>query len=156
MKNILTIFFTLFTISLSLAQTETLSAISSYPNIQPIKSSTSTHKYLVDKGNVVVTSDTLQLPFIDDFSTNRMRAYKWLENNYTDTFLNVIGTCLGNENITTQQVTLRNDTSWYYTFDTANLTLSCNLAFETILILNPVSIAAKRTFCPRRPMAKDN
>jgi hypothetical protein len=123
MNNIITIFFTLFTISLSLAQTETLSAISSYPNIQPIKSSTSTHKYLVDKGNVVVTSDTLQLPFIDDFSTNRMRTYKWLENNYTDTFFNVIGTCLGNENITTQQVTLRNDTSWYYTFDTANLTV---------------------------------
>lgn len=123
MKYILTILYSLFTLSFCFAQMETLSSISSYPNVFPEKGTILAHKYLVDKGNVVVTSDTLQLPFIDDFSTNRMRTYKWLENNYTDTFYNVIGTCLGNENIATQQVTLRSDTAYYYTFDTANLTV---------------------------------
>jgi len=121
MKYTFTLLYILFAATQCFSQVETLSAITSYPNVLPNKASA--HKYVVVKGNVVMTSDTLNMPFIDDFSTNRTREFKWLENNYTDTFFNVIGTCLGNENITTLQVTMRNDTSWYYTFDTANLTV---------------------------------
>src|SRR5687767_14347409 len=55
------------------------------------------HKYLIDKGKIIVTTDTLHLPFVDDFSTNELRSYKWIENHIDTVYYNVFGTCLGNE-----------------------------------------------------------
>lgn len=68
----------------------------------------------------IINSATLPLPFSDDFSRNSLRSYGWLENNVTDTFYNVFGTCLGVEGITTAIQRVMNDTSWSYTYDTLN------------------------------------
>lgn len=77
------------------------------------------HKYLTDRGQYVVTSDTLSLPFVDDFSTgNTLRSYKWIENHVTDSFFNVIGTCLAVEGITTKRDTFMLDSAYIYSYDT--------------------------------------
>lgn len=78
------------------------------------------YKYLIDKGKYVVQSNTLSLPFIDDFTTNTLRPYKEVEQNVTATYTNVIGTCLVNEGVDTVFTILMNDTSWAYSFDTLN------------------------------------
>jgi hypothetical protein len=78
------------------------------------------HKYLIDRGIYVVQSNTLTLPFIDDFTSNTLRPYKEVEANVTDTFFNVVGTCIVNEGMDTVYTILQNDTSWQYTFDTLN------------------------------------
>ncbi|HWB62202.1 MAG TPA: hypothetical protein VG603_01740, partial [Chitinophagales bacterium] len=80
-------------------------------------------KYLVDNGNTVVTTDTLSLPFVDDFSKNRTRSFMWLENHTTDTFYNVYGGCLANEGITLNIEPFMHDTAWYYSFDTTSKTV---------------------------------
>ncbi len=76
------------------------------------------HRYLIDKSNIIVSTDTLTLPFVDDFTTNSLRSFGWLENHITDTFYHVFGNCLAPEGIATVAETFMNDTSWYYTFDT--------------------------------------
>lgn len=78
------------------------------------------HKYLIEYNNVIVPTDTLTLPFSDDFSSNRLRSYKWIENNITDTFYNVFGTCLGPEGIPTISGRFMNDTAWAYTYNTTS------------------------------------
>jgi hypothetical protein len=78
------------------------------------------HKYLVDKGQYIIFSDTLSLPFVDDFSSNTLRSYKWAQNNITATYTNVFGTCLGPEGITTIQGDFITDSSYTYSYDTLN------------------------------------
>lgn len=80
-------------------------------------------KYLIDKGITIVKTDTLHLPFVDDFSRNNLRSYKWIQNHITDTFTNVFGTCLGPEGVTTINATFSQDTAWSYTYDTATHTI---------------------------------
>lgn len=81
------------------------------------------HKYLIEKGTIIVQTDTLSLPFVDDFSSNNLRSYRWLENNITDTFYNVFGTCLGPEGVTTINGTFSTTRAWYYTYDTLTHTI---------------------------------
>jgi hypothetical protein len=78
-------------------------------------------KYLVDKQKVIVSTDTLGLPFVDDFSTNRMRSYKWIENHIDTAFYNVFGTCLGNEGIATIPGRFMTHTSWSYVYNLDSL-----------------------------------
>ena len=122
MKKFIPLAFLLSITAIVFAQVEELNNLSFNPALyystkqyQPAKH---THRYLVDKTNIIVTTDTLTLPFVDDFSTNRLRSYKWIENNITDTFNNVFGTCLGNENIATINQTFSDVQAWYYSFDT--------------------------------------
>lgn len=84
----------------------------------PAQRSDKPHKYLTEKKNFVVFTDTLQLPFSDDFSSNRLRSYKWLENHITDTFYNVTGTCLNVDGIETISEQFMTSTSWSYTYNT--------------------------------------
>ncbi|MBK7148525.1 MAG: hypothetical protein IPH78_06780 [Bacteroidetes bacterium] len=76
------------------------------------------HKYLIDKSQYVIFSDTLSLPFVDDFSSNTLRSYKWAQNNITASYTNVFGTCLGPEGISTIQGDFISDSSYTYTYDT--------------------------------------
>lgn len=78
---------------------------------------TNTHKYLTDKGKYVIRVDTLSLPFSDDFTRNTLRGYKYLERSTTDTFYNVVGTCLGVDGITTATIRTNSDTAWSYTYN---------------------------------------
>ncbi len=81
------------------------------------------HKYLIEKGSVIVQTDTLSLPFVDDFSSNNLRSYRWIENNITDTFYNVFGTCLGPEGVATVNGTFSTVRAWYYSYDTLTHTI---------------------------------
>lgn len=101
------------------AQNEELSPLGINPGLYNTtqKFRTQQHKYLTDKGQYVVSVDTLNLPFSDDFTRNSLRGYKWLENNATDTFYNVFGTCLSVDGITTTKRGVTTDTSWNYTYN---------------------------------------
>ncbi len=82
--------------------------------------STDSHRYLVDKGITIVSTDTLHLPFIDDFTHNSLGTLNWNQNHITDTFNNVFGTCLAIEGVPLIQGRFMNDTAWAYSFDTLN------------------------------------
>jgi hypothetical protein len=79
-----------------------------------------TAKYLVDSGYTVVTTDTLQLPFIDDFSTDRTPNYLWRQQHITATYQNVISGCLLTEGFNVVQGAFINSSSWTYTWDFTN------------------------------------
>jgi len=74
-------------------------------------------KYLVDSGYTVVTTDTLQLPFIDDFSVDRTPNYLFRKQHITATYQNVIAGCLGTEGFNTVQGAFITFPSWTYTWD---------------------------------------
>ncbi|MBL0308605.1 MAG: T9SS type A sorting domain-containing protein [Bacteroidetes bacterium] len=108
----------------ALAQEESLSPL---PANAPLYYSTRSYqvnkknlRYLIEKKNIVVKTNTLSLPFVDDFSTNRLRSYKWLENHVTDTFYNVFGTCLAVDGVETISGKFMSDTSWSYSYDLVN------------------------------------
>ncbi|MCS6934224.1 MAG: T9SS type A sorting domain-containing protein [Chitinophagales bacterium] len=89
-----------------------------------VNRSPSKYKYLIEKGQIVVQSDTLSLPFIDDFSRpGTLRSYKWIENHITDTFFNVIGPCLIPEGVVTQQITVISDTAYTYSYNSVTNTV---------------------------------
>ncbi len=91
----------------------------SKPQLQghKITTNSNTAKYLVDSGYTVVTTDTLQLPFIDDFSTDRTPNYLWRQQHITATYQNVISGCLLTEGFNVVQGAFINRPSWTYTWD---------------------------------------
>ncbi len=100
-------------------QQEFLGPLGVNPALQAQRQAGHQHKYLVDKSNTVVQTATLNLPFVDDFSRNRARSYKWVENHITATYYNVFGTCLSNEGIATQlQMAVANQRAYTYSYDT--------------------------------------
>lgn len=106
------------------AQHEVLTPLTVNPKLYNTqKDQASQHKYLVDKGVTIVKTDTLSLPFIDDFSRNTLPDHNWLLNNRTDTAYNVFGTCLGPEGVATVRDTFMLDTSWVYTYDVTTHTV---------------------------------
>ena len=69
--------------------------------------------------NIVITSDTLSLPFIDDFSSNTLRSYDFNTSNITDTINFATGTCITTDfDLITDSFMLNQ--SYDYFFDTAN------------------------------------
>lgn len=81
------------------------------------RNNNNTLKYLVDSGYTVVTSDTLQLPFVDDFSTDRTPNYLWRKSHITATYYNVTGGCLIPEGFNVVQGAFITQPSWTYTWD---------------------------------------
>ena len=79
-----------------------------------------TLKYLVDSGYTIVTTDTLHLPFIDDFSVDRTPNYLWRSQHITATYYNVVAGCLGPEGFNVVQGAFINTPSWTYTWDYAH------------------------------------
>lgn len=87
------------------------------PQSHHIPTSTNTEKYLVDSGYTVVTTDTLQLPFIDDFSVDRTPNYLWRSQHIYASYPNVISGCLATEGFNTVQGAFINFPSWTYQWD---------------------------------------
>lgn len=98
------------------AQVETLSPLTFNPMAHPDALSMK-HKYIIDKGQNVIFCDTLNLPFVDDFSTNSLLSFRWIENNIIASYQNVFGTCLGPEGIATISRTFITDSSYTYSFN---------------------------------------
>jgi hypothetical protein len=119
MKYSVSIFIILFSALTLHSQVEQLSP-ATFNSVVYNASKKQQHKYLIDKGQYIIFSDTLSLPFIDDFSSNTLRSYKWAQNNITASYTNVFGTCLGPEGITTIQGDFISDSSYTYSYDTLN------------------------------------
>lgn len=135
MNKILLSLYILLQGTMLFAQHEVLSPLDFNPTLynttRQYQQQVNDHRYLTDRGQYVVTSNILTLPFVDDFSTNRTRSYKWVENHVTDTFYNVIGTCLSVEGITTIRDTLMLTQGYLYSYDT--LTHSVDSIIDTSL-----------------------
>ncbi len=103
------------------AQTEKLSPLqlnsSLYYSTIGKESKTHQHRYVVNKGNIILTSDTIQLPFFDDFSHRTIPDYKWNENHVINTYQNVRSVCVTTEGIDNVQGFFMHDTAWTYTFN---------------------------------------
>lgn len=152
MKKVLPVLFYLFVFSFIHAQEarEQLTPLK-YNQLQYRASHThkaSTHGLglLSDKGMYIVTTDTLSLPFIDDFSTNRLRPYDWLESHVYQTYYNVYGTCLDYMNIPTQAVpyiydfaysyfTYPIDTTWVFTALDSTSNVDTSVVVDTVIYL---------------------
>lgn len=74
----------------------------------------------VENGNVIIISDTLSLPFIDDFSRNTLRKRNFFPNNNFDTIFYAYGACDSFLNITTTQGRYHLVQTWDYSFDVLN------------------------------------
>ncbi len=103
------------------AQTEELTPLQFNPSLYYStlgkKSNSHQHRYVVDKGNIILSSDTIQLPFFDDFSHRTTPDYKWNENHVTNTYQNVRSVCVTTEGIDNVQGFFMDDTAWTYTFN---------------------------------------
>lgn len=74
-------------------------------------------KLPVEQGNILIVSDTLSLPFIDDFSKNTLRKNDFYTRNLTDSFFLTYGPCdsvLGVEQIQGRFILQQ---TWDYTFN---------------------------------------
>ncbi|HLP19641.1 MAG TPA: hypothetical protein VK174_05040, partial [Chitinophagales bacterium] len=81
------------------------------------------HRYLIDKGIIIVNTNTLSLPFVDDFTSNTLATVNYHQDHITDTFKNVFGTCLAVEGVPLTLGYFMNDSSYTYTYDTATHTV---------------------------------
>ncbi len=122
MKQLLPVIFCLSLFTSVFAQTEELSPLgfnpAQYHAAKKHQPAVNPHRYLIDKGITVVNTNTLSIPFVDDFTKNSLATVGWNQTHITDTFYNVYGTCLAVEGITLIQKRVMNNTSWSYSFDT--------------------------------------
>ncbi|MCW3128087.1 MAG: hypothetical protein JWO03_3745 [Bacteroidetes bacterium] len=122
MKRLL-IFFSLLAGYASYAQ-ETLSPLSSNPRLyysspQYLRSIRNQHKQsvIVQNGTLLIESDTLSLPFIDDFSYNTLKPFHYDQYIY-DTIYRAYGPCDSAMNVKVDTVRLSVVQSYTYSFNT--------------------------------------
>lgn len=122
MKNYFYLLFisTLF-ICTTNAQDEILSPIKSNPDLYR-----STYKYHTKKnnesayhqqGNTIIITDTLGLPFIDDFSANTLKSYNY-NIKKIDSIVFALGRCITNGNFSTEEYPYMVNQTYRYFFNT--------------------------------------
>jgi hypothetical protein len=78
------------------------------------------HKnFFLENNNVVITSDTLSLPFIDDFSSNTLREQDFFKKNLTDSIFYTYGLCDSVLGVFTTQGRFHFQQTWEFTFNVA-------------------------------------
>jgi hypothetical protein len=80
------------------AQREVISPLQSnasiyYQQTQTKQLQSPSRSYLIEKKNILINTDTLELPFTDDFSTNTLRGFDFYKNNFFDTIYYAYGPC---------------------------------------------------------------
>lgn len=95
--RLLLLFFSLISLT-CLAQTEVVSPLQSnaavyYQQTQTKPLQSASRSYLLEKKNILINTDTLELPFSDDFSTNTLRGFDFYKNNFFDTIYYAYGPC---------------------------------------------------------------
>lgn len=90
--------------------------------------------------DLIIESDTLSIPFFDDFYSNRQRPLTFPQpSDVTDSAL-AVGTCLAANGISTDEVNYMNSTSFNYTFNTATQSVdSTPKASITLRVYNATS-----------------
>ncbi len=69
------------------------------------------------EGNLLIESNILQLPFLDDFSSNKLRARDFPENYIFDSIENATGPCLQSNLITVIEARFHVQQSWNYSYN---------------------------------------
>jgi hypothetical protein len=122
MKKLLSLYCALFIVLLAAAQQyEELTPLGYNPAVykatKQFQPAPGQHRYVIDKGIMIVNANTVNIPFVDDFSTNRLGTVNWYQNHITDTFHNVYGSCLANESVPMQVGNFILDSSYTYTYN---------------------------------------
>lgn len=119
MKNILLILLSIVSFSL-FAQEEFVGPLNVNTNLYyQTKAFHNTLKKDFVAENIIITSDSISLPFIDDFSTNTLKPYDFNTAIVNDTIQFAYGTCI-NEEFTTVSTYFQTSQSYYYFYDTTN------------------------------------
>ncbi len=106
----------------SIAQSEELTPLPSNPRLYHTYpahpgASTSLHKnIIIQKGSQLIETDTLGLPFIDDFSYNTLKPFHYEQYVY-DTILRAYGPCDSARQVATDTIRLSLVQSYTYTFN---------------------------------------
>ena len=129
-KSLLGCFFLLFSVHL-LAQQDVVQPLSSNPQLfyknyaKAIEHLQGSREFYADN-NIVFTSDTLALPFIDDFSTITTREYDY-QNALAYAVVKAFGPCLSQHQITTTPVNVFFYPVYQYSFDTVLVKIDSTL-----------------------------
>lgn len=117
MKNILLITLSLFSFSL-FAQEEFITPLKANTNLyyQTKPFQNVLRKDFIED-NIIITSDSISLPFIDDFARNTLRPYDFNTVVVNDTITFAYGTCIDNEFVTLT-AGFQFTQSYYYFYDT--------------------------------------
>lgn len=91
---------------------------------------------VVEDSNVIVQSDTLHLPFIDDFSVPSLKPYNYT-GYITDTVYNAIGPCDTLWPVSTVTDTFSLYPTYTYTFDTVTHTVDSTLNTPIVFLNSP-------------------
>jgi len=110
------------------AQDEFIAPLGANTNLyyQSIPYQNYSKKEFIDN-NIIITADSISLPFVDDFSKNTLKPFEF-EVNISNTIEFATGTCINNEFIT-EAKSFQNNQSYYYYYDTiTDLVDSINLS----------------------------
>ncbi|MGB1248040.1 MAG: T9SS type A sorting domain-containing protein [Chitinophagales bacterium] len=118
MKHIFALLLTALCMLTTIAQDEYLAPTGSnaklYYNTIPYQNTSKTQ--LIDQ-NIIITSDTLTLPFVDDFSSNTLRSYDF-DMNITSTVDRATGSCVINSDFDYENKGFHFTQGYSYSYDT--------------------------------------
>lgn len=134
--NKIILFFFILLISFSAnAQDETLSILNTNSALfYQTKEYQNKAKLDYIENNIVINTNALTIPFIDDFTKNTLKPYNFEELWVTDTIKYATGTCI-NAEFVTQNIGFQTTQSYYYFYDTATSTFD-SLALDPVSIYN--------------------
>jgi hypothetical protein len=126
MKNTTYLLICLLAICASNAQDEVLSPIKSNPNLfrdtYPFQTKKNNQASYHQQGNTIIITDTLSLPFIDDFSANTLKAYNH-NLKKIDSVVYALGRCITVGNFTTEEYPYMLRPTFRYFFNTTTKAL---------------------------------
>jgi hypothetical protein len=118
MKSKLSFFLFICIYAVSFAQQEVLMPLQSNMKLYyETEAYRENSRKLFNYRNFIFRSDTLQLPFVDDFSRNTLRPFEWDASNITDTLSFATGVCLLNGEFDVFPGSFQFSPSYDYTFD---------------------------------------
>tara|TARA_B110000459_G_scaffold175062_1_gene198199 strand:- start:9746 stop:11998 length:2253 start_codon:yes stop_codon:yes gene_type:complete len=115
--RVILLFLSSILIGISFGQNERLSPIGQNSSLQQYAGQA---KLDFVYENIVLTSDTLSLPFIDEFSIPSLRPYDFALTTISDTSLYAAGNCIENGDFTLQTGYFNTNPSFTYFYDTIN------------------------------------
>lgn len=91
-------------------------------------------KILFNYRNFVITSDTLTIPFVDDFSRNTLKPFQLEPSNIIDTIHFATGSCIENGQFDLRLQGFIFDSSYTYTYDIATNTVDSTANSPVLLV----------------------
>lgn len=134
MNKILFLLTILFVSNSASAQIETLSILNSNNSLYyQTKEYQNLTKLDIILENTVINTNAIDLPFVDDFSSNTLKPYNFNEVLVTDTIIYATGTCISTGEFTTQNLGFHTTPSYYYFYNTTTSNVDS-------VVLTPVDV----------------